>query len=146
LVHLGIWDFGVDANHCLLKDVVHVTQPRSPRMSPATLPPDKATKCGEARATGYELSMPFDHGTGVAGILAAHRTGGAPVTGMIPGVKIWAWQVVHPLQFEAAGPLDVLSFAAAYKLDPKVINVSQSYEIEHTGRSNLENLLFGQGD
>jgi subtilase family protein len=145
LVHLGIWDLGADAEHCLLKGVVHVTRPRNVGLPTSTLPPDKASKCGEARTNGYEPSLPYDHGTGVAGILAAHYPDQSPVTGMIPGVKIWAWQVVSTVQFEGGVP-DVIRAAAEHSLEPKVINVSQSYPIEPGRRSNLENLLFGEGD
>ena len=78
LVDVGIWDLGADTDHCLLAGVVHVTRPRNPSVSTSTLPPEKAPKCGEARTNGYQQSLPFDHGTGVAGILAAHSSGAAP--------------------------------------------------------------------
>ena len=145
LVDVGIWDLGADSDHCLLKGVVHLTRPRNVQLSTATLPPEKAPNCGEARTNGYEQSIPFDHGTGVAGILAAHSTGQGPVTGMIPGVKIWAWQVVSTVQFEGGTP-GIVNAAAEFGLTPRVVNVSQSYPIEPGRRSNLENLLFGEGD
>jgi subtilisin family serine protease len=145
LVDVGIWDLGADTEHCLLKGVVHVTRPRNVRISTSTLPPDKAPHCGDARTNGYEQSLPFDHGTGVAGIIAAHSSDSGAVTGMIPGVKIWAWQVVSTVQFEGGAP-GIINAAAEYSLSPRVINVSQSYPTEPGRRSNLENLLFGEGD
>ena len=144
-VHAGIWDLAVDTDHCLLKGVVFVTRPENIPLPAVTNPPDKASKCGEARTNGYLQSSFFDHGTGVAGILAAHHSDQSAVSGMLPGLKIWAWQVVNPVQFEGGVP-DLFRYAAEYSLDPKVINVSQSYEIEPGRRSNLENLLFGEGD
>ena len=145
LVDVGIWDLGADSEHCLLQGVVHLTRPSNVRVSTSTLPPEKAPKCGEARTNGYEQSLPFDHGTGVAGILAAHSSGPGPVAGMIPGVKVWAWQVLSTVQFEGGAP-GIINAAADHQLNPKVINVSQSYPIEPGRRSNLENLLFGEGD
>jgi subtilisin family serine protease len=64
---------------------------------------------------------------------------------MIPGVKVWAWQVLSTVQFEGGAP-GIINAAADHQLNPKVINVSQSYPIEPGRRSNLENLLFGEGD
>jgi hypothetical protein len=144
-VHAGIWDLAVDTEHCMLKGAVFVTRPENIRPPAVTNPPEKASKCGDARANGYLQSTFFDHGTGVAGILAAHHPDKAAVSGMLPGLKIWAWQVVNPVHFEGGVP-DLFRYAAAHALDPKVINVSQSYEIEPGRRSNLENLLFGEGD
>jgi hypothetical protein len=144
-VHAGIWDLAVDTEHCLLKDVVHVTRPQNIPPPSVTTPPDSASKCGDARANGYLQSTFFDHGTGIAGILSAHHPDKAAVTGMVPGLKIWAWQVVNPVQFEGGVP-DLFRYHQAFSLDPKVINVSQSYDIDQGRRSNLENLLFGEGD
>jgi hypothetical protein len=144
-VHAGIWDLAVDTNHCMLKGGVFVTPPKNIASPTSTLPPDATTKCGDARAKDYLQSSFYDHGTGVAGILSAQQTEKGTVSGMVPGLKIWAWQVVNPVQFEGGVP-ELLKYALEYRLDPKVINVSQSYEVEQGRRSNLENLLFGEGD
>ena len=132
LVDVGIWDLGADAEHCLLKGVVFVTQPRSINIATATVPPDQAPKCGEPRTDGYEQSVPFDHGTGVAGILTAHSKDPGPVTGMIPGVRIWAWKVVSTLQFEGGAQ-------TSSSPPPLISSTRRSSTSAKTTRSSSEN-------
>ena len=138
-VHIGIWDTRVDAKHCDLDGLIHPINTDTPASTP---PPDDTKNCGEGHPDTYSASKRYDHATGVAGLLAA-KINGQGIAGIFPGTKIWAWEVLDGNQFNTEGD-PLAKMLQMYDLDPKIINISQTYDISVEGKkTNLENLLFG---
>jgi hypothetical protein len=156
-VHVGIWDFRVDAEHCDLDghpspaSVSHIVYSmlleapllaQGNRLGP---PPVKATQCGELHPQDYHMHLRYDHGTAIAGILAA-PVNSRGIAGILPGMKIWAYEVVDGAQFGVGDPTILL--AQKYPdLNPGTINISQTYPInpELTTQTNLFRIMFGEG-
>lgn len=147
IVDVGLWDQHVDAKHCefqrqtgqLLFVTPYTKQP--PQLDPI---PATTEECAKERSS----SMPpptdtWDHGTHVAGILAA-QINGKGIAGVNPKMTLWSWELLSGDQFNAGD--DPFISAMSYRIDPKIINISQTFE--RGGRrqtSALETMLFGAG-
>jgi hypothetical protein len=148
-VTVAIWDNHVDDTNCELSGNVFNTPSRhSAGEGPGEMtPPSPASSCGAAHDAAYELSTNFDHATAVAGILSA-KVNGKGTAGIVPEIKLWAWEVVDGNQFNAGDNPEAIRIQQYPDLTtPAVVNVSQSYDSLGTaqGASILTGLLFGDG-
>jgi subtilisin family serine protease len=144
LVEAGLWDTVVDITHCQLDGVIRRTPADLPPGTVPVLPPpqDKPTNCGDSRVPPYELSKRYDHATAVAGILSGKGTNNG-VKGILPGMKLWAWEVLNGNQFNASNKHPRI-YMAEQGAKPSAINISQLYNVNLEGKAtDLEALLFG---
>lgn len=143
---VAIWDNHVDDSSCELTGNVFSTPSNRP-VGDGQAPPSPAGACGTSHDPDYELSTGFDHGTAVAGILSA-KVNNKGTAGIVPEMKLWAWEVVDGNQFNAGDNPEAIRIQQYPDLaTPVVVNVSQSYETlgNPQGASILSGLLFGNG-
>lgn len=146
-VQVGLWDRHVDAKHCefqrgarqLLFVTPYAKQP--PQLDPV---PDTTEDCAKER--GPTMAPPtntWDHGTHVAGILAA-QVNGKGIAGVNPNMTLWSWELISGDQFNAGD--DPFISAMSHRIDPKIINISQTFNRGDRQQTNaLESILLGAG-
>lgn len=144
-VQVALWDRRVDTVHCEFErpggQLLFVTPfPRQQRLDPA---PPQAGECGKERLAEIKPTEWWDHGTHVAGILAAQINGKA-IAGVNPKMTIWSWELVDGDQFNSGD--DPFLAAMGHRIDPKIINISQTFERGSDLQTTaLETMLFGAG-
>jgi subtilisin family serine protease len=145
---VAIWDNHVDDVNCELEGLIFNTPSGRPAgEGPGEMtPPSKTRDCGTAHPGTYQLSTSFDHATAVAGILSA-KLNGKGIAGIIPGMKIWAWEVVDGNQFNAGNHPEVIRIQQYPDVNPTVVNVSQTYSAlgNEQGTTALKSILVGDG-
>jgi subtilisin family serine protease len=139
----AIWDTHVDDLHCELNGsgarVIFPTFSDIPADEP---PPDRIDQCGLQRPEGVRYVERYDHGTAVAGVLAAQLSGNG-ISGLFPNMRIWAWEVLSGDQFNKDDDPRLIMYRQ-YELDPKVVNISQTFPEKTKGLKNsLQLVLFG---
>lgn len=147
VVDVGLWDRRVDAKHCEFQrpagQLLFVTPyaKQLPRLDP--MPADSGECAKERNETMPPPTDAWDHGTHVAGILAA-QINGKGIAGVNPKMTLWSWELVSGDQFNTGD--DPFISAMAHRVDPKVINISQTFARgSEQQASALETLMFGAG-
>ncbi|MDI1265753.1 MAG: S8 family serine peptidase [bacterium] len=148
-VSVAIWDNHVDDGNCELSGHVFSTPSGRPAgEAPVEVtPPSPTANCGTERPSGYILNTGFDHATAVAGILSA-KVNGKGIAGIVPEMKIWAWEVVNGNQFNAGNNPEVIKSQQYPDLNLAVVNISQTYAAlgNEQGSPALKSILFGDGE
>jgi Subtilase family len=143
-VHVALWDRRVDTKHCELvrdaKQLVFVTPFNpAPQLDPA---PNPATECAAMYAAGAKAKEWWDHGTHIAGILAA-QINGKGIAGVNPKMTLWSWELVDGSQF-STGDDPTIAVMADHRINPKIINISQTFPRGTEREADaLEAMLFG---
>jgi hypothetical protein len=141
-VTVGIWDKHVHETHCEFmqgKGSIVVSTLAEGRRD--TNIPHAAKQCAEVRPKNYAFSDHWDHGTSVAGVIAA-QVNGVGIAGAYPHAKIWAWELLSGDQINKADHPELL--IVRERVDPMVVNISQSFPA--TARySDMEQWMFGLG-
>lgn len=145
-VDVAIWDTRVDTKHCELaadgNSIVYSTEYAA--QPPEASPPPAAPECGQPHDGSFAPVERFDHATFVAGIVAA-QVNGKGIAGVNPLARLWSWDVVNGDQFNA-GDDPFIEVHRRYRLQPAVVNISQTYPVNDNDQgSALETLLFGAG-
>ena len=142
-VDVAIWDTHVDDNHCKLQNQQgeKFTFPTWDAAAPLANPPrPRSTNCAVSWTTS-QIDR-FDHATAVAGIISAaiNQHG---IAGVNPGTRVWAWEVLSGAPFNAGGDPRLLMAKQYAMLSPKVVNVSETFDVS-PGLSSLQTLLLGK--
>jgi hypothetical protein len=145
-VPVAVWDRRVDVTHCELvrsvRQLVYVT-PYVPthEIEPA---PQAADECAKPRADNARTAEWWDHGTHIAGILAA-QINGKGIGGINPKITLWSWELANGNQFNRDqdpfyDPME------RHGIDPKIVNISQTFPRgSDSATTALEEILFGAG-
>jgi hypothetical protein len=146
-VMVGVWDTFVDADHC---DLVLVQgQTRVGHFEPRPIgredPPrfSRASECGVPRqCEGRDgcRKERWDHGTHVAGIIAA-RLNGHGIAGVNPTARLWAYEVGDEAEAPEVDDDPILRLHRRDKPLPSVINISLAVTANGGGESRLESLV-----
>lgn len=144
-VDVAIWDTRVDVTHCEFQRaparLVEITVYPDPPSDPA---PEKSPNCGEVRKPPVRAVERWDHGTHVAGIIAA-QVNGKGIAGVNPNVNIWSWEVINGNQFNVEDD-PFIRVISDFRLNPLVVNISQEIPLKSSDNTSaLESFLFGAG-
>lgn len=145
-VHVALWDRRVDATHCEFERSAAPLLFVTPFTQPQQLDPEppKSGECGKERQAEIKPIEWWDHGTHVAGILAA-QVNGKGIAGVNPRMTLWSWELVDGNQFNA-GDNPFFSAMAKHRINPTIVNISQTFPRSTTLQSTaLQTLLFGAG-
>lgn len=122
-VVVGVWDRHVDDEHCGYLDgadrAIVFPQPL-PKVATGDDPRFLRGPCGTERSIG--LSLKWDHGTHVTGVIAT-RWGGAGIVGANPRAKIWAYEVSEA-RLQQEDPISQLGEHPQTPRMPDVVNIS----------------------
>jgi hypothetical protein len=142
-VDISIWDGRIDKEGCDLERESRLIYPTlSQEPLGAAVEPRRDPDCKNLRPPDVKWEDRFDHGTLVAGILAA-QVNGKGTAGVNPNVRIWGWEVLNGDDFNQSGDPSRLMRKDYRDLQIKVINISQTYPL--AAKSLLETALFGDG-
>ena len=144
-VVVGVWDRHVDADHCGYLNgndrAIAFAQPL-PTVSAGEDPRfNRVVPCALERTVG--LSLKWDHGTHVTGLIASRITTGG-IVGANPRAKIWAYEVSEE-RLQQEDPISQLAEDRSTPRMPDVINISmgEAHLLGSVSLSRLEQIVRG---